>query len=134
MKICCKCKITKPISEFYWSKKDGLEYRCKSCKREYAQSHKAEIAERMQKYQQTRKVECAKLSQEYRQRNPEKCKARSVISVAVKTRELFASIFCEICGLSIKTEAHHPDYSRPLEVSWLCRKCHSKTHNEGVLV
>ena len=31
------------------------------------------------------------------------------------------------CGRQ-DTEAHHPDYSRPLDVIWLCPKCHQVTH------
>lgn len=31
------------------------------------------------------------------------------------------------CG-STKVEMHHPDYSKPLMVEWLCRPCHREIH------
>lgn len=34
---------------------------------------------------------------------------------------------CEICG-DDNGEGHHPDYNRPLEVHWLCRKHHRQIH------
>ncbi|GAG03219.1 unnamed protein product, partial [marine sediment metagenome] len=34
---------------------------------------------------------------------------------------------CLVCG-DEKTEAHHEDYSKPLEVKWLCKKHHSELH------
>lgn len=34
---------------------------------------------------------------------------------------------CEICG-EAKVDAHHDDYSKPLEVRWLCRKHHNELH------
>ena len=34
---------------------------------------------------------------------------------------------CELCG-AIKVDAHHDDYSKPLEVRWLCRKHHLLHH------
>lgn len=35
---------------------------------------------------------------------------------------------CEHCGSNENMNMHHEDYSRPLEVIWLCRKCHLKVH------
>lgn len=37
---------------------------------------------------------------------------------------------CEVCG-EAKSEAHHPDYDRPLTVRWLCRKHHKALHAQG---
>lgn len=36
---------------------------------------------------------------------------------------------CEVCG-SINSVAHHEDYSKPLDVWWLCRKHHKMRHYE----
>lgn len=39
---------------------------------------------------------------------------------------LEAPEFCEGCGLkSARLEKHHPDYSKPLLVVWLCKRCHA---------
>lgn len=34
---------------------------------------------------------------------------------------------CQKCGDG-NSEKHHPDYSRPLHVIWLCRRCHIDLH------
>jgi hypothetical protein len=34
---------------------------------------------------------------------------------------------CERCG-EARTQMHHEDYSRPLDVTWLCVACHARRH------
>lgn len=34
---------------------------------------------------------------------------------------------CETCG-NPKAEMHHDDYSRRIDIRWLCRQCHSAHH------
>ena len=34
---------------------------------------------------------------------------------------------CENCGEE-KVQMHHEDYSKPLHVTWLCKRCHVKHH------
>src|SRR6266487_6314673 len=36
---------------------------------------------------------------------------------------------CRICG-DPNSQMHHADYSKPLVVDWLCRKCYLKLHRE----
>lgn len=35
---------------------------------------------------------------------------------------------CEDCGATDDLHRHHDDYSRPLDVRTLCRRCHSRAH------
>ena len=52
MKKCNKCKVEKPLTEFYKAKtkKDGHEYKCKSCKKDYVAKHYAENKEKKAQY------------------------------------------------------------------------------------
>lgn len=60
-------------------------------------------------------------------RHPEKHKAREAVKRAKKSGKLI-SLPCCICG-ETKVQAHHEDYSKPLEVKWLCSRCHHTQHN-----
>jgi hypothetical protein len=62
------------------------------------------------------------LTAEQRKRN----NARSYLHVYVK-RGKIKKLPCEECQNS-KSEGHHPDYSKPLQVIWLCKKHHRKKH------
>ncbi len=76
------------------------------------------------KYLQTERGKQNKLENTYRMRAkyPEKYKARYTLRNAVKTGYVVKGA-CEICGI-IKVESHHDDYSKPLEVRWLCHQHH----------
>jgi len=36
---------------------------------------------------------------------------------------------CEVCG-SENAQAHHDDYSKPVDVRWLCKDDHQEHHNK----
>lgn len=39
---------------------------------------------------------------------------------------------CEVCGTTHQIDAHHDDYSKPLDVRWLCRSHHRLHHAHSV--
>jgi len=61
----------------------------------------------------------------YRNKNLEKRNAKAKVEYALKTGKLTKPELCEACKEKRKLEGHHFDYSKPLEVVWLCHKCHS---------
>ncbi len=73
----------------------------------------------------------AERSRNRRKLNPEKVRARELLSYHVKKGNIKKPNYCSSCGIQkeIKCiEAHHKDYSKPLEVIWLCRACHKEIH------
>jgi len=65
--------------------------------------------------------------QNWVERNPQKNRAHRIVAKAVKSGELTKNQSCVKCGDG-PTDAHHEDYSKPLEVIWLCRQCHVDLH------
>ncbi len=58
--------------------------------------------------------------------NQEKRKAHQIVKYALDKKYLTKGTYCECCGATDRPlEGHHPDYSRPLDVLWLCRSCHA---------
>ena len=57
----------------------------------------------------------------------EKADCRTKTYLYIK-REKLIKENCSICN-SPDSEAHHPDYSKPLEVVWLCRLHHVELHD-----
>ena len=57
--------------------------------------------------------------------------ARSYLEEYVKRGKVERKTECERCGSNIKVQAHHRDYSKPLEVEWICLRCHMIEHYVG---
>lgn len=61
----------------------------------------------------------------YRMKYPDRFRARDKVHQAI-AKGLLKREGCEICGAT--AEAHHDDYSKPLDVRWLCRAHHAEHH------
>lgn len=62
----------------------------------------------------------------YIERNKEKQSAWQKVFTAKKKGLLTVPTHCSACGHISKLDAHHADYSKPLDVIFLCRPCHHK--------
>ena len=119
--------------------KDGHLGKCKECtKKDVADRYRSpEGREKCRRYEvvrfqtKERKRKTAEYLRRYRLRYPEKYHARCAVSNAVRDGKLKREP-CELCGAE-KTQAHHEDYSKPLEVRWFCFKCH-REHAHGQIV
>lgn len=68
----------------------------------------------------------------YRKANPDKCRAHYLLRDAVKRGEVAIPKLCSRCGRNpTRLHAHHADYSKPLDVEWLCPTCHYNLHHPG---
>ena len=62
----------------------------------------------------------------YAEKHPEKATAHAEMTKAIRSGRLVRKP-CEKCG-NEKVEGHHTDYSRPLDVVWLCKTHHLEAH------
>jgi len=63
--------------------------------------------------------------------NKEKIKTHWVVQSALRSKKIKRQS-CELCR-EIKSEAHHEDYSKPLDITWLCRDHHKERHRTVIL-
>lgn len=146
-RTCKTCNETKPLMDFYCSKSGNLMSECKECTkartkrnrlinldhyREY-EKHRAMLPHRVAaraEYQRTESGKDAirRSHQRFRERNPIKRSAHIAVGNAIRDGVLVRKP-CEVCGA--KGQAHHDDYSKPLEVRWLCQTHHSEWHKRN---
>ena len=55
-------------------------------------------------------------------------RAHAAVSKAISEGKLVRPTACTQCGSSERIEGHHENYSKPLDVMWLCRVCHRELH------
>ena len=116
-KKCSKCQQLKPVSEYVKDKKckDGLLRQCKPCKRKYIK----EWRENTPSYNKLH-------AQKFRTNNPDKRAAHLAIARALWAGTVIKEPCC-VCG-ETKSESHHEDYLKPLDVIWFCRLHHAEHH------
>jgi len=155
MKICKKCNVMKLLDNFRKLKasNDGYSYYCKNCiskydkkyceenkdkirecreknkdkKKEYYKKNKEHINKVKRAYSKTDKGRRAK--KKYNAKNPKKIKVHNIVHSAIKNGEIKIQP-CEVCNSTERIEAHHTDYSKPLDIMWLCKSCHAEWHAE----
>lgn len=148
MKACFKCNEVKPLSEYYVHKQmgDGHLGKCKDCtKRDVAKrvAEKTKDHEWVTKELERSRIKARRYRAEGKHPSPEAIKRggakwsnnnriKRIAHLAVKraiARGVMQRKPCEVCAAT-PAEAHHSDYSKPLEVQWLCTTHHNERHVE----
>lgn len=124
--VCSSCREDLPVENFNLrsDRASGCQSYCKRCSRDRGR-------EGQRRLRQDPEYRLAELDRENRryQRDPD-YRGRRI----ARTRAYHALERGEIrrapcpCG-NPQAEMHHEDYSKPLEVTWLCRACHLLEHN-----
>jgi hypothetical protein len=135
MKVCFKCGVLKPLSEFYAHSRmaDGHLNKCRDCTKKDSKDNRRANFDHYKQYKaaRARTPEARRAHRERnrleRQQHPEKVRARHTVYNALRAGKL-AKQPCEKCGTINDVHAHHDDYSAPLDVRWLCARDHAILH------
>lgn len=119
IKMCVVCGVLRAYPKFAIDngKLDGLKSYCVYCQKamERARLQRPGVA----------KIKGAQ-TKRWAERNRQKRMAHQTVGNALRTGGLTKGR-CIRCH-ETKTQAHHDDYSKPLDVIWLCSQCHSDLH------
>jgi hypothetical protein len=117
---------------------DGLLGKCKECTKSDVHANYHNKIEQFHEYESKRNRRPERKAQLYaatarrRRRRPEQKRAWDKVAQAKRTGKL-VSASCSFCGATRKIEAHHDDYQKPLDVKWVCFKCHrEREHGQKV--
>lgn len=135
MKTCTTCKISKPKSEFgnHAISNDGLRYSCKPCSssdnKAYHEANREKRNAAQAAWNLVHREEINANQRARRRMFPERMAAYKSARRAIKNGKLI-KLPCEACGTEESVHGHHENYSKPLEVTWLCIKHHGERHVE----
>jgi hypothetical protein len=138
MSVCVKCGGEGP---FYANR----PYRCIKCDNAASKAYREANRERLKAYDSERialphrvleknryRAEHPEIYRKIRKawikRNPEKRGAQEKLRDAVARGKIVKPESCQRCGSQGRIHAHHADYAKPLEVEWLCHRCHANEH------
>ena len=134
LKTCFKCREAKPRTEFYAHPQmgDGLLGKCKPCARLDVRAAREARGEYYRAYdrhryrhQPGRREAALDTFRVAGKAHPHRKKANASVARAIRSGRLSPQP-CWVCGE--RAQAHHPDYSRPLDVVWLCVLHHRQAH------
>ena len=143
MKQCTRCGVSNAAEFFYKNAAadDGLTSACKACLSAYQKARKAKLdalkpsgwkkktadkAAYMQEWKAKNPGKMTLAKKRWLENNPLRAKVRDAVKYALKTGKL-TRLPCFVCG-ELESHGHHPDYSRPLDVVWLCKPHHDEVH------
>lgn len=137
-KICRRCKVSHSLSKFYKHNHmaDGHLNFCKECTKKRIADHRERNIEEVRAYDRERGklprrvANTVKNTRKRRKalRHTGYQSAHSKVAQALASGKLQKPKKCSYCDGEGQIEAHHEDYSKPLEVTWLCSACHSMLH------
>ena len=111
-----------PNSSFFKTREESLEWY-----RLYRKSNRDKIRKYNREYNRIyRKKHGYSNEKKWKKNNPEKHRANRLAQYAIKLGYIKRKE-CEMCG-SKESIAHHPDYTKPLDVIFLCKIHHYEIH------
>lgn len=150
---CRSCHKKRHQSQFYKAciNKAGTLGECKDCTRERVRKNREANADYYREYDAKRYQEDPRVKARHKRyrgtlegkevmdrsrekwlkTNPDKRIAHNALNNAVRRGKVQKPDTCQSCGAKPwRIEGHHTDYSRPLDVMWLCRDCHVEQHRK----
>lgn len=126
---CKDCGVEKPSDTGFYHKQHNL---CRDCHKAAVRT-RARTNPRVQEYDRARaklphrKKMARQITIKWREKNPQAYRAQTAVGNALRDGKLKRGP-CSICGTTKSVHGHHKDYSKPLDVVWLCAKCHQRIH------
>ncbi len=125
MKRCFNCGEEKPLRAYYRHPQmgDGHLNKCIECTKADVRRHRR-LNDSVREYD--RKRGNRQKDQSWRKADPKRSAAHNAVSRALRCGKLKREP-CHFCAADF-VHAHHKDYDKPLEVMWLCPRCHHRLH------
>lgn len=139
-KVCTTCGETKPMDAFYKHPMmaDGRLSRCAECTKAAVRANRTARLEYYRAYDRQRAKEPSRMADRIAraksaprprpETDPVKRAARVAVGNAVRDGKLYRPPECQICAVPCEPHAHHEDYTKPLDVIWVCTGCHAFIH------
>ena len=93
--------------------------------RRFRERHPERVTEAKREFRKKHPGREAEYERKARKKNPIRFRCGEILHYAVRTGKIVRPDDCSACGSTAFIEGHHEDYSKPLEVEWLCKKCHA---------